>query len=434
MPPDAEAAVPREPEDEDHEGGEVSRPSLGQQVAGEAKQVEFTLTRRGRDFILRLGERVAYRGARGGPKSCRLGRVTQVDQARAQVGVHRYLPEVTGVRIKWVLAYLKEDGSMTSPEGSRPAVETVSVKEVITKVDLNRDGVLAASSARKLDQAGYSLQERTALVAPTRDVCGGLDLADALSRILVAEDGPQAPASVELLSVRKWADAHLPKDCLDILEVSWGEPVLSRAARLKGFSVGPAVVHGGRAYAVRWDLLKGSHIAVVVGALDLLKPRLLVVTLLGKGVPQSLFQFVVDRAVQRREYLAVCFTAEDGEWKPWTFEGWRRCFGTLSEPNFPWGFVRADNCQFSAAVGKEGPLAENSCFWLSDFSLSAAGLRCGKPDALGSVPHDHGKKKVTNYNLQGAAICAALPDIGLRGGSDSTPEGVRSLPAAAGRT
>ena len=114
----------------------------------------------------------------------------------------------------------------------------------------------AASSARKLDKAGYSLQERTALVAPTRDVCGGLDLADALSKILVAEDGPQAPASVELLSVKKRADAHLPKDCLDILEVSWGEPVLSRAARLKGYSVGPAVVHGDRAYAVQWDLLK----------------------------------------------------------------------------------------------------------------------------------------------------------------------------------
>ena len=46
----------------------------------------------------------------------------------------------------------------------------------------------------------------------------------------------------------------------------------------------------------------------------------LVVTLLGKSVPHILFQLVVDRAVQRREYLAVCFTAEDGEWKPWGFE------------------------------------------------------------------------------------------------------------------
>ena len=186
------------------------------------------------DFILRVGERVAYRGARGGPKSCRLGRVTQVDQARAQVGVHRYLPEVSGVRIKWVLAYLKEDGSMTASEGSRPALETVSVKEVITKVDLNKDGVLAASSARKLDKAGYSLQERTAVVTPAEDVRGGFDLADAFSKVLVAEERPQAPACAELLSVKKWAGAHLPKECLDVLEVSWGEPVLSRAARQKG--------------------------------------------------------------------------------------------------------------------------------------------------------------------------------------------------------
>ena len=99
---------------------------------------------------------MAYRGVRGGPKSCRLGRVTQVDQARAQVGVHRYLPEVSGVRIKWALAYLKEDGSMTSSEGSRPSIETVSVKEVITKVDLNRDGVLAASSAVSLIKPGIA--------------------------------------------------------------------------------------------------------------------------------------------------------------------------------------------------------------------------------------------------------------------------------------
>ena len=98
--------------------------------------------------------------------------------------------------------------------------------------------------------------------------------------------------------MRKWAEAHLPKECLHILEVSWGDPVLSRAARLKGYSVGPAITHGGKAYSVQWDLLKSTHVAAVAGALDLLRPRLLVVTLLGK--------FVVDRAVQRREYLAVC--------------------------------------------------------------------------------------------------------------------------------
>ena len=69
-----------------------------------------------------------------------------------------------------------------------------------------------------------------------------------LSHVLVSEEGSSTPASAELLSVSRWAETHLPKECLDILEVSWGEPVLSRAARLKGFGVGPAVVHGGKAY------------------------------------------------------------------------------------------------------------------------------------------------------------------------------------------
>ena len=195
---------------------------------------------------------------------------------------------------------------MTSSEGSRPAIETVSVKEVITKVDLNRDGVLAASSARKLDKAGYLLQERTALVAPRESACGGLDLAAALSHVLASEEGPSAPSSAELLSVKKWAETHLPKECLDILEVSWGEPVLSEAARLKGYSVGPAIIHGGNAYAVRWDLLKGTHLAAVVGALDLLKPRLLVVTLLGKGVPHSLYQLVVDMGPSSGGSTSLC--------------------------------------------------------------------------------------------------------------------------------
>ena len=51
-----------------------------------SSRTKTMITGRGRDFILRLGERVVCGGARGGPKSCRLGRVTQVDQFQGAGG------------------------------------------------------------------------------------------------------------------------------------------------------------------------------------------------------------------------------------------------------------------------------------------------------------------------------------------------------------
>ena len=44
------------------------------------------------------------------------------------------------------------------------------MKEIISKVDINKDGVLAAASARKLDKGGYVLQERARVA---RDAAGG---------------------------------------------------------------------------------------------------------------------------------------------------------------------------------------------------------------------------------------------------------------------
>ena len=157
-------------------------------------------------------------------------------------------------------------------------------------------------------------------------------------------------------------------------------------------------MHGGEAYGARWDLLQGTHIAALNGAMDLLRPRLLVVSLLGKSVPQHLFQFVVDRAVQRREYLAVCFTAEDGEWKPWTFEGW----------------------------GRLSPTSRGVSLGLTTVSLFGQSVRvvpCPRSLASGF--------RTLAFPRPGFGG-AALSDIGLRGGADSTPEGIRSLPAGAG--
>ena len=77
-----------------------------------------------------------------------LVRFTHVYSALAHLGVHRYLPDASGVRVKWRLAYIAEDGALTLSEGTRPAHEAVSVREIISKIDLNRDGPLGRGTPR----------------------------------------------------------------------------------------------------------------------------------------------------------------------------------------------------------------------------------------------------------------------------------------------
>ena len=73
--------------------------SLGQQVSGEAKQVEFVVQRRGKDYVLGIADRVAFRRPVTGSKVCSLGKVAQVDEAGAQIGVRRYIPDASGLRV-----------------------------------------------------------------------------------------------------------------------------------------------------------------------------------------------------------------------------------------------------------------------------------------------------------------------------------------------
>ena len=64
VPADADVADNREPVVfEDPKDDE--EPSLGQQAGGESKQLEFTLTRRGKAYTIRIGDKLAYRRSRG---------------------------------------------------------------------------------------------------------------------------------------------------------------------------------------------------------------------------------------------------------------------------------------------------------------------------------------------------------------------------------
>ena len=360
--------------------------------------------------MLRLGDRVAYRGARGGPKVCRLGKVTQIDQARAQIGVHRYLPEAGGVRIKWVLAYLDESGSLTTHEGTRPAHESISVKDVICKVDVNRDGVLAAASARKLDKGGYSLQEQVAVVLCSQDP-GWLDVDKALAELLCEGGSALAVSSKshEMAQVEAWIAKFFRGGVSDILEVSWGTPVVSEAARLKGYRVPPCFTHLALSYGIAWDLEQDSHLQAISSAIELFSPRVLVVNLMRKEIPDALLRLTFRSAALARSghlHVAVHLSGQEGLWESWGMDAWRAEFGALADPHFPWSFVRGDSCQFLRANGRGMPIVEGSMFWLSDLDLSKVGLRCSKPDALGCCAHP--KVRLRTITLLGLPFASPL--------------------------
>ena len=97
--------------------------------------------------------------------------MTQVSVDEGMIGVHKYRPVTGSFRVKWVLAFLNEEGAVEE-NGTRPVIERIKLKEVVTKADISRDGVLAASTSRKLDKAGYRLfEERGRLTSGISWVC-----------------------------------------------------------------------------------------------------------------------------------------------------------------------------------------------------------------------------------------------------------------------
>ena len=329
---------------------------------------------------------------------------------------------------------IAEDGALTLSEGTRPAHEAVTVREIISKVDLNRDGVLAAASARKLDKGAYSLQDRT-LERASRARTGVLSIREALADLLVAEPRVLQPrASPESGAVESWFRQYFLGGVADVLEVAWGYAVVSDAARRHGYRVVPAFVQGKQAYGITWNLAAEGHLEAISGAVLRAEPKVLVIGLEGKNVPRAFLQLVVRCAQERTRagaHVALHLQAQKGEWEPWRLEEWGALFGTLAEPRWPWAFVRADICQFARASGRDN-LVESGALWLADFSLESVGLRCSRPDALGAVQHKHVGRAQADYNLIGAAFCASLQDLGLRGAEELCTAAVESFPATAG--
>ena len=138
--------------------------SIGQRVQGEGARREFVMQRRGRQFVLRIGDVVAYTKGR---KICSFGRVTQVSVEEGLIGVHRYRPVTGSLRVKWVLAFLDEDGEV-SETGTRPCLEQIRLKEVWSQRQRSRGMGLSQPAP-----AGSLIKRATAWWARVLRECSG---------------------------------------------------------------------------------------------------------------------------------------------------------------------------------------------------------------------------------------------------------------------
>ncbi|CAL1170400.1 unnamed protein product [Cladocopium goreaui] len=247
-------------------------PSLGQRLKGEGEPREFVMQRRGREFVLRIGDVVAYTK---GHKVCHFGRVTQVSVDEGMIGVHKYRPVTGSFRVKWVLAFLNEEGAVEE-NGTRPVIERIKLKEVVTKADISRDGVLAASTSRKLDKAGYRLfEERVAsLVQEPGTTDQWNQLGVLLAELFEAEGVPVPMFPIldqEASRLRSWLESHKARKVV-FLEIHVDHKGLSAAARRAGFLAAPPLGQNGFSYGRRWDLAREEDRCLVDLLVQWLEP------------------------------------------------------------------------------------------------------------------------------------------------------------------
>ena len=189
--------------------------------------------------------------------------------------LHKYGACTGGLRVRWAPVYLTREGEESLSHSDRPFLDVVTIKRLITKLDINADGVLDAAGARRLDKGGYRLSESTLLTHDRGEVAGSALSADSV--LNTVEDGRWgllakmglAPDDGEK-GLQRWLSSG---DRVDFLEIFSGVARLSAAARGLNLSVAPSVDRKRISYGQRWDLSDRSCQARLAYLFKCLKPR-----------------------------------------------------------------------------------------------------------------------------------------------------------------
>ena len=153
-----------------------------------------------------------------------------------------------------------------SADGTRPSLDQVRLKEVITKADISKDGVLAAATSRKLDKAGYRLHEDAIGFAETAELRGVQPVAG----VLVFETPPSSVVAAQgpFEGLHRWLIQHGRASKVVFLEIGSETAMLTSLGLVRA----PAVNSVSPSYGRSWDLTQLLDQELVSRLIEWLEP------------------------------------------------------------------------------------------------------------------------------------------------------------------
>jgi len=359
-------------------------------AAGKARGgTEHKFNRKGRPYVLRAGDVVAY--STGLRKTCRVGRVKSINGTEGSCTVHKMRPVgASSLRVSWKPVFLQEDKT-ESFAGTEPSVETVTFKQLITKLEVNADGILGHAGARRLDKAGYRFEFEGAVEPPGE---------------VAAPEARDNPVAALCESVALAGSSMKGQPGVHFVEVFGGSGNLTRAVKRTGAAVALPIDRDTPSYGRRWDLRKINDQRALEALLKEWKPKAV-----HFGVPCTQWCAIGGRSPNADEVAmvqwvmklcaelhlrGVCVSIENPQSSELhKSEAYRQTCGSLDRPNPGWMHCQFHGCQWGWVYPGIESDADVGCpmqkgvVLTANFDVSRLGLRCKNPVALQGTTHDH---------------------------------------------
>jgi len=426
------------------------RRSPGEMIEDREKQKQDEPVKPGKLEKVTAGNYIVYSV---GTKKCTIGKVISVSKAEANVVVHKHRPvSDSRLRLYWTPVYV-EAGEEVLGSGSTPALETVTIRQLLWPVQLH-DGVLAHAAARRLDHMEYRLdpdnlcQEdingkavKAAAVIPynpdlkvrEESFVAKVERFSRANLGVPSVETPLATGRTQFATVgsfQKWIQLGI----VDFAEVYRGFGEATIRVREAGCTAAEGFDKLAITYERCWHLdQKGDQQDFAWMVTGCLRPKVLHLGTpctrmcrMGKrdADEETRQQNKLTRIVAKHQEANKLGASVENPQGSTLFEEeeWITDFGHQDKLKDPWSFYLQHGCQFKVTYpGKDDP--GRPMFkpkkWMANFSLEPMELRCRTPAALAGSSHEHRHIRGTMY-VEGRGSCSVAEYSGAYTAEEST--------------